>query len=64
LGYKLRTDIEQLRLKILKKLRTASLNSTQNLLVFIKKWNWKNIQEIVIMKMLEVELSNYCLISG
>jgi len=27
LGYKLRTDFEQLGLKILKKLRTASLNS-------------------------------------
>jgi len=27
LGYKLRTDEEQLKLKILKKLRTASLNS-------------------------------------
>jgi len=27
LGYKLRTDAEQLRLKILKKLRTGSLNS-------------------------------------
>jgi len=26
-GYKLRTDLEQLRLNILKKLRTASLNS-------------------------------------
>jgi len=26
-GYKLRTDQEQLRLKVLKKLRTASLNS-------------------------------------
>jgi len=26
-GYKLRTDLEQLKLKILKKLRTASLNS-------------------------------------
>jgi len=27
LGYKLRTDSEQLRLKILERLRTASLNS-------------------------------------